>query len=94
MIAAPLGLSQRDMDKAMDRLEGRLIEPTYKECQASREIRLLPDWENPEALAGDVVFLWRKTYAETMIECSGVSFGSGGASKCIRCNENSLEEPD
>lgn len=54
VIAAAYGLSQRAMTRAMDRLEGSLIQTVYKERGEPRVIRLLPDWENPEALAGDL----------------------------------------
>lgn len=46
------GLSRPQMKRALDRLEGRLIKTVDIE-RGTRVIRLLPDWENPEALAGD-----------------------------------------
>lgn len=64
VIAAVHGLSQRAMRRAMDRLEGRLIETVYKERGQPREIRLLPDWENPEALATDFTREYERAFAE------------------------------
>jgi len=66
LIAAAYGLSQRAMTRSMDRLEGCLIETVYKERGALREIRLLPDWENPQALASDITRTYRRASAEAV----------------------------
>ena len=56
-VAAFHGLSEKDMTQAMDRLEGRLIETVSQERGEPREVRLLPDWENPNALAEDISWI-------------------------------------
>ena len=74
-IAALHGLSQRAMTRAMNRLEGRLFETVYKERGGHWGIQLLPDWENPEALAGDVALRFRKAFTETAIANGDVKPG-------------------
>jgi hypothetical protein len=67
-IAAAHCLSQRYMARAMDRLEGRLIETVSKERGVPRGIRLLADWENPDARAGDLHLYLERLGAEVAAE--------------------------